>query len=386
MINKGKNTIFTRKKRGIRKEQCTITTHKNLSVKIDYISIVFETATAEDVIMHILGLPTDIFNVYPARIKFKTYQARWQIGDIYVSGDARKTEDNPQGLGCYLVMTGRGCDDIFRILDSRNYTFGDMFKHCERRYGLDNFHFTRLDIAIDDKNEKPFFTIEQIKKKCEKEEFISNSEGYHFDESKFDDFDTAKTVYIGAGKSGLSYRFYDKDKEVCSKHNKTLDEVGSWKRTEMQLRDDKAHVFAMTFKDRPLELGELAFGLLANNLRFVVPNRNESNKSRWKTCRFWERFLGAVEVLKLQVPKQQNSLEETQQWLTEGGVISAVKSFYFLEEHDALGGLERVGTMLDKARYSTSLSSKLTAHLQRINRTDLIPYIQYDTKHGKGGI
>ena len=66
----------------------------------------------------------------------------------------------------------------------------------------------------------------------------------------------------------------------------------------------------MTFKDRPLELGELAFGLLANNLRFVVPNRNESNKSRWKTCRFWERFLGAVEVLKLQVPKQHNSLEE----------------------------------------------------------------------------
>ncbi len=148
------------------------------------------------------------------------------------------------------------------------------------------------------------FTIEQIKKKCEKEEFISNSEGYHFDESKFDDFDTAKTVYIGAGKSGLSYRFYDKDKEVCSKHNKTLEEVGSWKRTEMQLRDDKAHAFAMTFKDRPLELGELAFGLLANNLRFVVPNRNESNKSRWKTCRFWERFLGAVEVLNC---KYQNS-------------------------------------------------------------------------------
>lgn len=134
--------------------------------------------------MHILGLPTDIFNVYPATIKFKTYQARWQIGDIYVSGDARKTEDNPQGLGCYLVMTGRGCDDIFRILDSRNCTFGDMFRRCERRYGLDNFHFTRLDIAIDDKNEKPFFTIEQIKKKCEKEEFISNSEGYHFDENK----------------------------------------------------------------------------------------------------------------------------------------------------------------------------------------------------------
>ena len=92
-----------------------------------------------------------------------------------------------------------------------------MFRRCERRYGLYNFHFTRLDVAIDDKNEKPFFTLEQIKKKCEKEEFIANSEGYHFDESKF----------------GLFYRFYDKDKEVCLKYNKTLDEVGSWKRTEM---------------------------------------------------------------------------------------------------------------------------------------------------------
>ena len=39
-------------------------------------------------------------------------------------------------------------------------------------------------------------------------------------------------------------------------------------------------------------------------------------------------LLGAVEVLKLQVPKQQNSLEETQQWLTEGGVISAVKVLF----------------------------------------------------------
>ena len=73
------------------------------------------------------------------------------------------------------------------------------------------------------------------------------------------------------------------------------------------------------------------------------------------------------------------------QWRKYYDVLSAVKSFYFLEEHDALGGLEKVGTMLDKARYRNSLSSKLTAHLQRINRTDLIPYIQYDTKHGKGG-
>ncbi len=199
------------------------------------------------------------------------------------------------------MMTGRGCDDIFHILDENGLTFGDMFERCERRYGIGNYHFTRLDVAIDDRNEKPFFTIEQIKKKCEKEEFISNSEGYHFDESKFDDFDTAKTVYIGDGKSGLSYRFYDK--EVCSKYNKTLDEVGSWKRTEMQLRDEKAHAFAMTFKDRPLELGELAFGLLANNLRFIVANRNESNKSRLENVPFLATLFRGCGTSKTPYPK-----------------------------------------------------------------------------------
>ena len=87
-------------------------------------------------------------------------------------------------------MTGRGCDDIFRIFDNNGLTFGDMFERCERRYGTGNYHFTRLDVAIDDRNEMPFFTIGQIKKKCEKEEFIANSEGYKFDESKFDDFDS----------------------------------------------------------------------------------------------------------------------------------------------------------------------------------------------------
>ena len=33
----------------------------------------------------------------------------------------KKTEDNPQGLGCYLVMNDRGCEDVFCILDSKEF-------------------------------------------------------------------------------------------------------------------------------------------------------------------------------------------------------------------------------------------------------------------------
>lgn len=336
-------------------------------------------------IRRVLELPPDIFITFPAKVKFKSYLTRWQIGDIYVSGNAQKTEDNPQGLGCYLVMTGRGCDDVFRILDSREHTFEDMFNRCVHWFGMD-FHFTRLDIAIDDRNEVPFFTPKQIRKKCEKDEYVSTSEYCRFNDSKHPREDLARTAYIGAGKSGISYRFYDKDMEVSTKYNKPIEEIGSWKRAEMQLRDEKAHAFALLFKDNPLDLGQLAFNVLAGNLRFVVLDKNESNKSRWKTCRFWERFLGKVEPLKLHIPPSQNTLVETQQWLTEGGVISAVKGFCFLEQYNALGDLERVGDMLSKARYSPALASKLTGYLQRIDREELIPYVQYDTKQGKGGV
>lgn len=68
-----------------------------------------------------------------------------------------------------------------------------------------------------------------------------------FAESSFSEKETAKTVYIGAGRSNLSYRFYDKDKEVCMKYSRLYEEIGSWKRTEMQLRDERAHAFARMF-------------------------------------------------------------------------------------------------------------------------------------------
>lgn len=366
-----------------RKERERIARRDNVSIKIDYISIVFEQYTAEEVITKILGLPPDIFLKQPCKIKHKSYQTLYQAGGIKVYGEDKETEENPFGVGSYLVLSGLGCTDIFRILDMRENTFGDFFRWCENRCGKEAFHLTRLDIAIDDKNEIPFFTPEQIKKKCEKEEFISSSNSYRFVESSFQEYDTAKTVYIGAGKSDLSYRFYDKDKETCQKYERSYQEMGSWKRTEIQLRDKKAHAFAMLFKDFPYDLGKLAFDLLSSNLRFVKLDKNQSNKSRWKTCQFWERFLGAVEPLKLHMEPTQSTLLETQNWLKEGGVLSAVKGFLFLEENKALGGLETIDGMIRFTHYSPAFANKLIGHLNMIGRDDLIPFVHDNTKVGK---
>lgn len=190
-----------------------------LSIKIDYLSAIFETIQAKEFIERIMELPLEIFHVQKTRIKHQPYTRLYQCGTIKIYGNVPPIETNPLGLGCYLVLSGKGCDDYFGRFGFRSDTdiYYDFFAKCKARL-KNKFHLTRLDVAIDDKNAEPYFTIEQIKKKCLKEEFISKSRSYRFAESSFEDGETAKTVYIGDGKSNLSIRFYDKDKEVCGKY------------------------------------------------------------------------------------------------------------------------------------------------------------------------
>ena len=130
-------------------------------------------------------------------------------------------------LGCYLVMTGRGCDDIsvFSTVGELHLWWKYVPTLCERRYGLDNF-ISRLDIAIDDKN-RPFFTIEQIRKMRKKNLFLIVG-GYHALTKASLMISTPQKDYLyRCWKIRIVLSLYDKDKEVCSKHNKATEEVGS---------------------------------------------------------------------------------------------------------------------------------------------------------------
>ena len=351
-----------------------------LSIKVDYLSIIFDTLTVEEVILGILGLPTELFIRHSGRVKFKRYTICYQLDSVKVYAEPPPDDDNPKGLGCYLVLTGKGCSDLANFMKGQGKTFRDFFRGCDIRVRGGTYHLTRLDIAVDDKNEVPYFTIEQIQKKCLKEEFISKSRTYRFVESSFDSGDTAKTVYIGDGKSNISYRFYDKDKEICEKNQLSKEDVRSWKRTELQLRDEVAHEFSRLIKESVRTLGELAFDFLGENLRFVTENKEQSNKSRWNTSRFWQRFLGAVKPLEMQMDTSTGSLEDTVKWLKEGGALSAVKAISFLENHNALNGLETMETMLAETKYSTTLSIKLIEHLHKAQKEELIPMIREKLK------
>jgi len=215
------------------------TTRKALSVKIDYLAIVFETVTAWEVINQLLKVPEECFCVREAHLPYQTYTNLYQAGCIQIYSDCERRVGNIYGKGAYLILKGEGCGWLQEHLDDQEKEIADFFKDCISCFGKDNFHLTRLDIAIDDRNEVPYFTVGQLHQKCRKREFVSKSRSFHFHESEFDE-DVAKTLYIGDRKSDIMYRFYEKNKEQAKKTGQLLAEIGSWNRTEIELHDEVA--------------------------------------------------------------------------------------------------------------------------------------------------
>ena len=74
---------------------------KELSIKIDYISIVFENMNADKLIRRLFQLPLEYFQVQNTKIKHMDYTRLYQFGTIKVYGD-KLTKEGVYETGCYL--------------------------------------------------------------------------------------------------------------------------------------------------------------------------------------------------------------------------------------------------------------------------------------------
>lgn len=70
-----------------------------------------------------------------------------------------------------------------------------------------------------------------------------------------------------------------------------------------------------------------------------------------------------------------------QRWLIYGGALSAIKAFSFLETNKALGDLNILSNLIMESRYSDALTSKIVSHLCAINRQDLSPLVNANSKN-----
>ncbi len=183
-----------------------------------------------------------------------------------------------------LEMSGQGCRDF------ETYTDGNWGRLFQMALDTENYHVTRLDVAYDDHS--GILDMMKLIRKTERRHFVSKAHKGVITNSFSRDID-AYSVMFGVKKSDMYCRIYDKARE------RGFTDGRHWVRCETVFKDDRA----FNFIKNDLSLGEKYCGVLKNYLRFVEPDSKDTNKRRWKTSKWWDKFLGDCEKISVYTPK-----------------------------------------------------------------------------------
>lgn len=228
-------------------------------VLYDWISLTSKIHTHEDM-TRLIGLPdvnweeTKGAHGYKKRLYFQGISIHY---------------DGAENQGVWLEMSGQGC----RTFESYAVTtYETLFSVVARN--SQEMHFTRIDVAFDDHT--GILPLDEICRDTRNGEYLSKSNAWEVTESW-----KGQTVYIGSPTSDVRIRIYDKARE------RNCDPGTHWVRVELQLRDDRARVF--TSYDMPL--GKTFAGVLVNYLRYVIPEADDTNRSRWLSKPYWDNLI-----------------------------------------------------------------------------------------------
>lgn len=216
----------------------------------------------------------------------------------FANGNVRIYFEGKEDMGIHIQLSGQGCRQVEEAIK------GDWLTLFEKIIDVEGT-FTRLDLAVDDF--MGALDIEKIQKKTKRKEYVSRFTSWEIRTSCKNDCDKyGKSVYFGSVKSSIRLRFYDKaaEQEIEGLH---------WVRTELQLRDERANV-AIQLYLAGKSIGEIVAGVLKNYIRFVDPS-SDKNKWRWKTSKFWDRFVAGAEALKLTTGQKRRTLGDLYAWI-----------------------------------------------------------------------
>ena len=198
---------------------------------------------------------SDFIEIQKGGLGYKTMKRN---GNISIFSDGK------EGMGIHILMTGQGCREFESwsrsdLFDENSHRWRDLISKVFMVEG----HFTRLDVALDDRN--GLFSLEEAQEKMKKREVRTRfrkgrtTESYDFSDETSKD---GKTIYFGSPKSDIQIRIYDKAAQMC--HD------GVWIRTELECRNERANMLAL-FLSNTDEIGIIAAGVLKNYLAFVEP-------------------------------------------------------------------------------------------------------------------
>lgn len=213
----------------------------------------------------------------------RTYKDCYKFGNINICYNSSVND------GVWVEMSGDGCRE-FEEYSTRTFQdiFDDMVNSSDSKY----FHISRIDLAYD-LFDKKTLDIGKLKRETNALNFVST---FKDPVIQYGVRSHSCTIYYGSKASDIYMRCYDK------KIERDREDVDYWLRWEIVLKNDNAREFLIElFTGFPV--GELFKKLINHYIRYIVPDPEQTNTSRLKTARWWERFADTVGDVKVYTPK-----------------------------------------------------------------------------------
>lgn len=233
----------------------------------DWLSITSRMHTPQDMI-DFIGLESVPWQQTKGAHGYKD-RLYWNCISIHYNGSPDQ--------GVWLEMSGQGCR-AFETFGHGSYEH--LFREILRNKDL--MKITRLDVAFDDHTgllDMNVLTFDTLSG-----HYIAKATAWEVIQSN-----KGQSIVIGSPQSAVLIRIYDKARE------RNCGSGTHWIRIELQLRDDRA----LKFVELNKPIGESFSGVLYNYLRYVLPDPEDTNKSRWSMSSYWSNLLGEVERLKI---------------------------------------------------------------------------------------
>lgn len=254
-------------------------------------------------------------------------------------------------MGVHVEVSGQGCRALREFGHVGDGTEGSgrwspSWSDCLQVWRMLGMTLTRLDVALDDRSGG--WSVPQLVQAWRDGLLVSRSNAVQVVErGDVQGRGQGQTLYVGAPSSDVRVRVYDKAAEQQAE--------GAWVRVELQCRRKRAQALG-----RMLEAEQVArvVGVVKTYLE-VKERGADSNRSRWRTASWWDRFLGGAAKVALACPAGIRTVEQVAAWVGRQVAPSLALLMSYWQEDGPLVELLRQGQARMKTRHQHMLAVAL---------------------------
>ena len=306
------------------KETSSLPVEPCFTASVDWLSFTWPiTVTLQDALARLDGL--EPFDWTPTERGGNGYKQG------LVSGHLKVFHDGNPDMGVFVQMTGKACQ---QFANCQYWTSEEGWRGFIGDILSAGCNVTRLDLAYDDVGERVLY-MKEVRAAIDEGRVVSKwKEADPSGKRSLCEKAEIKgdMVHFGSILSEVSGVIYDKAKE-------RLMPGAHWVRCELRTKRDKAMAMASAFVTEGFKAG---VAVLRSYLDFKDRSETDSNRSRWATCDWWEKFCSGVEKGTLKVENVARTVDKVRAWL----VKQVAPSLALLFEADG-GSTEQLSVVLD---------------------------------------